>query len=182
MKRSDMLNKNIHQTNNLSQKSPGSPEYPIHDSGQTDRARHFSLIIFFSVITLLGACSEKLNLVVLDGSYKGFFYYIPAGGTQITKSAEEVSVILNGKEYTSTGSTGRIPAGGTGKYSVLSNNIVQFQDERVWTADFDWNMILNGNYRYEVKNDSLILTRNFELCSSCNTTNGLYQYRLKRIN
>lgn len=174
-----MQKKNIHQINNHLKNGQGNqPDIP----DQTDHARQFSLIIFFSVITLLGACSEKLNLTVLDGTYKGFFYYIPPNGTQLTKSESEISVNLGGKEYTSTGNANRIPAGGSGKYSVLVNNEIEFYDEKVWTADFDWGLILNGNYKYEVKKDSLILTRNFQICPSCNTTNGLYQYRLKRIN
>lgn len=174
-----MRMKNNLEINNFLKRSK---ESSVQTAGQTDLGRQFSLIIFFSIITLLGACSEKLNLVVIDGNYKGLFYYIPPNGTQVTKSEEEVTVNLNAKEYTSSGSTNRVPAGGTGKYTVLNNNEVQFNDERVWTADFDWSLILNGNYRYEIKKDSLILTRNFEICSFCNTTKGLYQYRLKRIN
>ncbi len=174
-----MRMKNNLEINNFLKRSK---ESSVQTADQTDHGRQFSLIIFFSIITLLGACSEKLNLVVIDGNYKGLFYYIPPNGTQVTKSEEEVTVNLNAKEYTSSGSTNRVPAGGTGKYTVLNNNEVQFNDERVWTADFDWSLILNGNYRYEIKKDSLILTRNFEICSFCNTTKGLYQYRLKRIN
>lgn len=174
-----MREKNILDVNNFLKRKK---ESSIRTTDQIDRARQFSLIIFFSIITFLGACSEKLNLVVIDGNYKGWFYYIPPNGTQITKSDEEIAVNLNGKEYTSSGSTNRVPAGGTGKYTVLNNNEVQFNDERIWTADFDWGLILNGNYKYEIKKDSLILTRNFEICPSCNTINGLYQYRLKRIN
>lgn len=174
-----MQKKNIHQiSNQLKNGQESQPDIP----DQTDHARQFSLIIFFSIIALLGACSEKLNLTALDGTYKGFFYYIPPNGTQVTKSESEISVNLSGKDYTSSGHANRIPAGGTGKYSVLANNEIEFHDEKVWTADFDWGLILNGNYKYEIKKDSLILTRNFQICPSCNTTNGLYQYRLKRIN
>lgn len=174
-----MLHQNTHQNKvQIISKEISNTHFQDHSYD----SRQVIVISFFLIITLLGACSEKLNLVILDGTYKGFFYFIPPGGGQPTKSAEEISLSLSGNTYTSSAGTGRIPAGGSGKFMAQQNNKLQFTDEQVWTADFDWNMILNGNYRYELKSDSLILTRNFEICSGCNTLNGTYQYRLKRIN
>ena len=143
----------------------------------------------FSLTTLLlftGACSDKLNLNLLDGNYSGYYYHIRPGDTNYIKSEEPLSLSLLDKKYTSTGSASRIPAGGSGEYSLLNKEEIEFSDKHAWTADFDWNLILNGRFLYELKNDSLILTRKFEICAACSIKPGmmpgLYQYRLKRTN
>lgn len=138
------------------------------------------LILLFTFLLFLGSCSDKLNLKLLEGRYRGYFYYIPPGETTSGKSKEEVNLDLAGKEYFSGGGSDRIPAGGSGEFIPLNNKEMEFKDKNIWTANFDWNLILNGHYSYELKNDSLILTRYFELKPGMMP--GLYQYRLKRLN
>jgi len=120
----------------------------------------------------------------LDGNYTGHYYFTGPGETRTIKSQNTVSVRLSDKEYTSSGETSRIPAGGSGEFNLVDKEEIQFSDKHVWTADFDWNLILNGRFIYELKNDSLILTRKFEICKTCSIKPGmlpgLYQYRLKR--
>jgi len=65
---------------------------------------------------------------------------------------------------------------GSGSYQIGSNNQAVFQDENPWTADFNWNLLLSGNYTYQIKGDSLILTKIFEPSGSLAS-----QYRLKKI-
>ena len=144
------------------------------------------LLLLFSILLFAASCSDKINLSVLDGNYTGQYYYSGPGETRTIKSQDQVSVTLSGKEFTSTGGPSRIPAGGAGEFTLVDKKEVQFSDKHVWTADFDWNLILNGRFIYELKNDSLILTRKFEVCTTCAIKPGMlpgsYQYRLKRIN
>lgn len=148
--------------------------------------KYVRLTLLFTLLLFSGACSDKLNLSLLDGNYKGNFYHIRPGDTNYFTSSEHISLNLLKKEYTSTGTDSRIPAGGSGEFILINKNDVEFTDKQVWTADFDWNLILNGRYIYEFKNDSLILTRKFEICKTCiikpGMMPGLYQYRLKRTN
>lgn len=148
--------------------------------------KHVRLPLLFTLLLFSGACSDKLNLSLLDGHYKGYFYHIRPGDTRYLKSPEPISLNLLEKEYTSTGSDSRIPAGGSGEFILINKDDIEFTDKHVWTADFDWNLILNGRFIYEFKTDSLILTRKFENCKTCaikpGMMPGLYQYRLKRTN
>jgi len=148
--------------------------------------RTTGLLLLSSILLFAASCSDKINLSLLDGNYTGHYYYSGPGETRSIKSQNTVSVNLSGKEFTSTGGTSRIPAGGAGEFSLIDKEEVQFNDKHVWTADFDWNLILNGRFIYELKNDSLILTRKFEICKTCAIKPGMlpgsYQYRLKRTN
>jgi hypothetical protein len=148
--------------------------------------RTTGLLLLFSILLFAASCSDKINLSLLDGNYTGDYYYAGPGETRSIKSQNSVSVNLSGKEYTSSGGVSRIPAGGAGEFNLVDKEEVQFNDKHVWTADFDWNLILNGRFIYELKNDSLILTRKFEICKTCAIKPGMlpgsYQYRLKRTN
>lgn len=147
--------------------------------------KHLPLLITFAVL-ILSSCSDKLNLSALEGKYTGFFYHIPPGETKTTKGQSEIDVDLIGTDFSAGKAPDRLPAGGSGKFSILNSKEVEFTDKNFWTADFDWNLILNGRYRYENVNDSLILTRQFETCATCEIKPGMmpgsYQYRLKRVN
>jgi len=144
------------------------------------------LLLLFSILLFAASCSDKINLSLLDGNYTGYYYYTGPGETKTIKSQNTVTVNLSGKEYHSSGDASRIPAGGAGEFTLVDKEEVQFNDKHVWTADFDWNLILNGRFIYELKNDSLILTRKFEICKTCSIKPGMlpgsYQYRLKRTN
>ena len=126
----------------------------------------------------LAGCSDKLNLSTLNGTYTGKFYYSPPADTTLTVA--EASVSFSDNTYSSQGNTNYIPAGGAGTLEILEDNLINFKDKNIWTANFDWGLILNGKYKYELKSDSLILTRYREPCDSCKFALSLYQYRLKR--
>ncbi len=74
------------------------------------------------------------------------------------------------------------PKLGNGAFVVNDSKTVVFKDKNAWTADFDWNLILNGDYSYQVKGDSLILIKNLNADPAANTIYNYYQYRLKRTN
>ena len=95
----------------------------------------------FSVAALFSACKKDVNII--DGTYKGTFTVTYSSGVQIGQTTLELK---NGR-FSCAGNANRIPAGGSGSYSSDKNTIT-FQDENFWTADFDWNLILNGTYDY----------------------------------
>lgn len=129
---------------------------------------------------LSSGCSDKLDLNLLNGRYSGTFHYIsPANLSRISAPAE---VRLSDGRFSSAGNDHNIPAGGSGTFVIKDKKLMEFKDENIWTANFDWGLILNGTYSYEIKADSLILTRYKEPCPTCDITPSLYQYRLKRSN
>ncbi len=148
--------------------------------------RNKQLPLLITFVIMLSSCSDKLSLSSMEGKYTGFFYHTPPGETKTVKGETQINLDLTGTEFSAGKGPDKIPAGGSGKFSVLNSKEVEFTDKNYWTADFDWNLILNGRYRYENVNDSLILTRQFETCATCEIKPGMmpgsYQYRLKRLN
>lgn len=72
---------------------------------------------------------------------------------------------------------------GSGTYIVRNSSEIEFKDENIWTTEFDWALLLNGNYKYNFKGSELILTKfiNGGSCFLCkDLANNRYQYKLKR--
>lgn len=121
----------------------------------------FAIVISLATI----GCSDNLTPV---GTYSGTF-------TVQYDSAEfsgETTLRLSDGQYTCDGNDNRIPAGGSGTYSLAKRHRIMFHDENLRTADFDWNLILKGAYNYVLRGEHLHLTR---------TANGAsYKYDLTR--
>lgn len=126
----------------------------------------------FLAIILFSSCDKDDEVARLSGQYTGTFIswnndpavdsYILTGNTSIT---------FSGQEYTSTGNPDRVPAGGSGIFEV-NDDVAKFSDKNVWPANFDWQLILNGEYELKIKSDSLFLTKHIGY--------NHYQYKLKR--
>ncbi|MBL7845866.1 MAG: hypothetical protein JNL40_00250 [Cyclobacteriaceae bacterium] len=125
------------------------------------------LATIFTTATLLSGCNKD-DLNIKDGTYKGTFTVTYSSGTQTGLTTLELK---NGR-YTCSGNSNRIPAGGSGTFSS-DNTKMNFNDENVWTADFDWNLILDGMYDCSFDGKRLILT------ASKNGA-GTYKYDLER--
>jgi len=124
-------------------------------------------LTIFSFVLLILAC-KKDNINIIDGTYKGTFTLTSGSGVQTGQTTLELK---NGK-FVCSGNSNRIPAGGSGTFSS-DNSQITFQDENTWTAEFDWNLILNGKYDYSFDGKKLILSAN-------KTNSGNYKYILEK--
>ena len=79
----------------------------------------------------------------IEGKYSGIFTVQYSNFSASGKTSLE----LKDGKFICIGSSNRIPAGGSGNYSVNNNKII-FEDRNFWTANFDWNLILNEEYEY----------------------------------
>ncbi|WP_199136531.1 hypothetical protein [Pedobacter sp. ASV12] len=126
-------------------------------------------ILYLSVLALsFSACKKDPGQSAFNGTYVGTFRTIVDG--KMTSS--EARIVFKGNRYQS------LKGRGSGKF-VLVDKMVRFTDENIWTADFDWGLILNNDYQYETKGDSLILDKMIPYHPS--QVYNYYQYRLKRI-
>jgi len=128
---------------------------------------NFLIVTAFSLATLLWGC-KKDNLTIKDGTYKGIFTVTYSSGTETGQTTVELK---NGK-FSCLGNSNRIPAGGSGTF-LTDNNKIIFNDENVWTADFDWNLILNDTYDYAFDGEKLII-------SADKNNVGNYKYELEK--
>jgi hypothetical protein len=129
------------------------------------------IAIFLVLGTFLTAC-EKDDLK-LQGTYSGTFIYTHPASSVAPPPSGPASITFSEHTYTSTGNPDKIPAGGSGTFEVTKSKSVIFKDQNVWTANFDWGLVLNGEYKYQVKGDSLYLAK-------YNAEFKVYEYRLKR--
>jgi hypothetical protein len=104
------------------------------------------------VLCLLVFSQCKPQQALEDGTYVGTFTVKYEDG----KKSGPVTVVLENGRYTSSSNPDLIPAGGFGTFSVQGNEIA-FNDSGIYTADFDWNLILGGNYQYSFNGQKLTL-------------------------
>jgi len=106
----------------------------------------------------------------LNGNYSGTFTVKYLNGDTFSNP---VAVSFNeGNNYQSSGNDNYFPAGGSGTFEK-NNSTIEFYDINYWTANFDGNLILNGEYNYVDNGNELII--------SANKNNvGLYKYELSK--
>jgi hypothetical protein len=130
----------------------------------------FILTLFIGLLICSSSCDKDgdIDSTILNGEYEGIFTVEYNSQTY----SNPVTVSFNSGQFLSSSGPNRFPAGGSGKYEVLKNTI-EFTDENFWTADFDWNLILNGSYDYSIKGNELVFSAN-------KNDVGFYKYELKK--
>jgi hypothetical protein len=124
-------------------------------------------ILFFTIFTLsILGCKKEKSQNLIDGTYKGTFKVAYASGVQTGNT----TITLKGGYFTCKGNENYIPAGGSGLYSFTELKI-NFEDHNLWTANFDGNLILSGNYNYTFDGQKLIIF-------SQRTKESYYEYNL----
>jgi len=129
------------------------------------------LQLAFVLVLASTACTDKdkIDDTDLNGTYTGTFTVEYANGNSYSNT---VTVTLNHNQYVSSTGENRIPAGGSGGYYLEGNKIV-FLDENLWVADFDWNLILSGEYDLQLADKSVEI-------SAMKNGVGFYQYKLQK--
>jgi len=111
---------------------------------------------------------EDVDDKSIEGFYTGTF---TVKYRDIVSSGTTVLELKDGR-FINTGNYNRVPAGGSGTYSINNDKII-FNDENIWTANFDWNLILNGEYDYTFDGNRLKFSAN-------KNGVGYYEYDLKK--
>ncbi|QLG45270.1 hypothetical protein [Costertonia aggregata] len=112
--------------------------------------RKLHIVILGFVWMLVMGCSDSDDA---NGDIQGAYF----GTFERGSSVSNVELILNKGVYTGESETAKFPAiCNRGEYSISSNQIV-FTDTCIWTADFDWTLILGGSWEYRLANGNLTL-------------------------
>ena len=111
------------------------------------KAKFFML---FSLIIALHSCSKKDNGQNINGSYIGVF--------ERNGNTSNVELTLNNGQYNGQSTKDRFPALCNGNYTISGSSIT-FTNNCMWTADFDWTLILNGEWNYTISNNTLTLIK-----------------------
>ncbi|MFY0592202.1 hypothetical protein [Roseivirga sp.] len=126
----------------------------------------FSILLILSCLSCNNSDSEPDTIP--DGTFIGTFTVEYMDGRTYSNP---VSVTFKSGEYYNAGNVDKVPAGGSGKFTI-SNGLIEFIDENFWTAEFDWNLILSGKY-------SLLVTDAQIRFSAEKHNVGTYTYNLE---
>ena len=114
-----------------------------------------------SIITLallLGSCSQSTEVPASEppenGKYSGMFYFAENG---VTKSGA-VTFAFEDTTYQCTPNSLYLPPSGGGSYKVKPG-IITLTDLVLHTAEFDWSLILNGDFQYFRDGSKIVLTQ-----------------------
>ncbi|SFP75312.1 hypothetical protein [Hymenobacter arizonensis] len=134
---------------------------------------------FLSLLLLVTACTKSDQPVptpsdtykgtsTLSGTYKGTFQRNNASSSgQIS----QVSLTFADAKWTGTSQIQKYPALCSGTYEVSSSNEITFVNACIWTAEFDWTLILSGKYTLVMKDDEL------ELSKTTGSSQDIYRLR-----
>ena len=112
------------------------------------------ILIGVTLLFVLISCNKNDSEIAIpqitNGNYIGIF---ERNGVN-----SNVQLNLNSGTFNGQSTTQKFPALCNGTYSS-TNNTINFEDTCVWTAEFDWTLILNGEWNYVVNGSVLTLTK-----------------------
>lgn len=114
------------------------------------------LLILLALISIVACDKPRDAKPFPNGTYTGTFMRYNQPGSQ----EAEVTLKFLYPEFEGRSNLDRYPAMGKGKYA-MKDNALQFANETVWTADFDWTLILDGMYIDQAAGDSLVFTKSY---------------------
>lgn len=112
--------------------------------------------------TALISCERDENLItgpLVPGTYEGIFYRTESGADCYVLN--QVSIKLTSDRFSGSSSVSRYSAICHGSYNV-SGTKIKFADECFWTAEFDWTLILSGDYTLSIDGNKAKMTRRYE--------------------
>jgi hypothetical protein len=117
-----------------------------------------TLILLFALILLHGCTDATMDISKTTppdkGTYTGTFAFTEGGMT----SSGGVTFLFTDTSYTCVPEKPFLPPAGGGAYSV-EKNIITLTDHAPHTANFDWTLILNGDFEFTSEGTALTLTQ-----------------------
>jgi hypothetical protein len=116
------------------------------------------LFAFILVLATITSCKKNDNnqVIKLSGTYSGTFQRKVSG----TGAVSNVSLSFSDGTWNGESQVVKYPALNNGSFSVNGNKI-NFKNESVWTAEFDWSLILNGDYDIKISGNAVTITKTY---------------------
>lgn len=132
------------------------------------------LTLFLTLgILVFTSCENNDNNTLVqipNGKYTGIITVEYANGN--TFSYPVTVGFMEENFYTITDDFDYYPTGGNGTFEINCTTI-DFKDINPWIANFDWNLILNGQYDYSLNGNELLI-------SAYKNNVAFYKYELKK--
>ena len=99
----------------------------------------------------LSGCNKERFEKQVEGNYTGTFQRVAPTGSY---PQQQVSLNLKDNSFTGQSSNARQPAICHGGWEA-NGSVIDFKNGCAWTADFDWTLILSGEFKYEMNGTHL---------------------------
>lgn len=112
--------------------------------------KSYLLIFLLSLTSLISCNKDEVTNYNIEGNYTGIF--------KRGENSSNVILQLQNNEFSGSSTEGyvKFPAICKGTY-IIENKEIIFENTCIWTAEFDWSLILSGNWNYSYKNNRLTL-------------------------
>lgn len=106
----------------------------------------------------VSSCKKNDNTQVLklNGTYAGTFQRKVSG----TGVVSNVSLSFNEAAWNGQSSIVKYPALNYGSF-IINGSKINFKNESAWTAEFDWSLILNGDYDIAVSGNKITISKSY---------------------
>ena len=110
-----------------------------------------NILILIGLMFVILSCNnnDENPQTEINGEYVGIF--------ERGENNSNVELTFNNGIWDGESEIVKFPALCNGTYSN-SGNIITFENACPWTAEFDWTLILGGEWNYSLNGNSLILT------------------------
>ncbi len=112
------------------------------------------ILIIVTLLFVLISCSKNDAEAEIPQNTNGNFI----GIFERNGVTSNVQLNLTSGTFNGQSTTQKFPALCNGTYIITSNTIT-FEDKCVWAAEFDWTLILNGEWNYVMNGNILTLTK-----------------------
>ena len=132
-------------------------------------------IVFILGLLFLISCKkdEQIDRKIPDGNYTGTFQRELVWSDSDTAN---ITIIFSSNKWSGTSDMVKYPALCKGIYSIVGDTII-FENECVWTAEFDWSLILAGKYLLKQTENTIEFTRDYR---SVTADTYIDRYRITR--
>lgn len=118
-----------------------------------------TLILLITAFLFMISCEQKETVTpdVVDGTYVGIFNRSSPNAKYATAN---VTLTLNKGEFSGSSNINNYPAICNGTYKIFEGR-VEFTNNCMFTANFDWTYILNRNFNLKIEANKIYLTRGY---------------------
>jgi hypothetical protein len=116
------------------------------------------LLTLFILLGLIISCDKEDQVITLtDETFTGTFQRDPVWSDG---PISNVSISFTSDKWTGQSDSEKYPALCHGSY-VIDGSKITFVNDCVWTAEFDWSLILSGEYSISFENGTLEISRDY---------------------
>ena len=117
---------------------------------------HARLLLILALCLGFWSCSDlSTGPTSIDGTYRGTFTVTHGSG--LVESGV-VTISFVGGQYTCSPEQKYLPPSGSGLYVIVADTI-RLTDTAAHTAEFDWTLILNGSFSFQLNGSDVVLSQ-----------------------